>query len=65
MKKLIAMLALGTLFASPAFAQQALNARQDDQTWASRVHVYAPDHYARPGNQNKNLHSDFQLGGDR
>jgi hypothetical protein len=65
MKKLLAILALGTVFAAPAFAQQAPNARQDDQTWSSRVHVYAPDHYARPGNQNRNLHSDFQLGGDR
>jgi Ni/Co efflux regulator RcnB len=65
MKKLLAILALSTVFAAPAFAQQAPNARQDDQTWSSRVHVYTPDHYAPPGNANKNLHPDFQLGGDR
>jgi hypothetical protein len=65
MKKLLAILALGTVFAAPAFAQQAPNARQDNQTWSSRVHVYAPDHYAPPGNRNKSLNADFQLGGDR
>jgi hypothetical protein len=36
-------------FAAPAFAQQAPNARQDDQTWSSRVHVYTPDHYQGNG----------------
>jgi hypothetical protein len=65
MKKLLAIVALGTVIAAPAFAQQAPNARQDDQTWSSRVHVYTPDHYAPPGNTNRNLHPDFQLGGDR
>jgi hypothetical protein len=65
MKKLLAIVAVGTAFAAPAFAQQAPNARPDAQTWSSRVHVYAPDYYARPGNENKNLNSDRQLGGDR
>jgi hypothetical protein len=67
LKKLLVVVALGTVLAAPAFAQQAPNARQDAQIpqWSSRVHVYAPDYYARPRSENKNLNPDFQLGGDR
>jgi hypothetical protein len=65
MKRLLAIVALGTVLAAPAFAQQVPNGRQDAQTWSSRVHPYAADFYARPGNENKNLNSDRQLGGDR
>jgi hypothetical protein len=64
-KKFLGIVALGTVLAAPAFAQQAPNAGGDLQTsrqeWSSRVHVYAPDHYVpRYGNQNVN--PDFQLG---
>ena len=67
MKMLLVTVALGAVFAAPAFAQ-APNARQDVQTsrqdWSSRVHVYAPDHYTTwHGNQNAN--PDFQLGYSR
>jgi hypothetical protein len=67
MKILLATVALGAVFAVPAFAQ-APNTRQDAQTsrqgWSSRVHVYAPDHYTVwQGNQNAN--PDFQLGYSR
>jgi hypothetical protein len=65
MRKLLAIVALGTVFAAPAFAQQFPNGRPDAQTWSSRVHPYAADYYARPGNENKNLNPDRQLGGDR
>jgi hypothetical protein len=63
MKKLLVIVALGTVLAAPAFAQQAPNTRHDAQTshqqWSSRVHVYAPDYYeAWHGNQN--LNPDFQ-----
>jgi hypothetical protein len=65
MKKLFAIVAFGTVFAAPAFAQQVPNGRQDAQPWSSRVHPYAADYYARSGNENKNLNPDRQLGGDR
>jgi hypothetical protein len=68
MKKLLAIIALGTVLAAPAFAQQAPNARQDAQRsgseWSSRVHSYAPDHYSPPRYEyNNNANPDFQLGG--
>jgi hypothetical protein len=61
---LLATVALGAVFAAPAFAQ-APNTRQNVQTsypdGSTRVHVYAPDHYTVwRGNQNAN--PDFQLG---
>ena len=66
--KLLVIVALGTVLASQAFAQQAPNARHDAQTlrqeWSSRVRVYAPDHYTDwHGNQSAN--PDFQLGYSR
>jgi opacity protein-like surface antigen len=65
MKKLLAIAALGAVLAAPAFAQ-APNAREEAARagWSSRVHVYAPDHYAR-SRGNSNTNPDFQLGGDR
>jgi hypothetical protein len=65
MKKLLAIAALGTVLAAPAFAQ-APNTRDESARaeWSSRVHVYAPDTYAR-SRGNKNTNPDYQLGGDR
>jgi hypothetical protein len=62
---LIAVFALGTVLAAPAFAQ-APNAREEAARvdWSSRVHVYAPDYYAR-SRRNSNTNPDFQLSGDR
>jgi Ni/Co efflux regulator RcnB len=66
MKKLLSIVALGTVLAAPAFAQQAPSARQDAQTWSSRVHPYAAEHYTRPQYEyNSNSNPDFQLGGSR
>jgi hypothetical protein len=52
MKKLLVVVALGTVLAAPAFAQQAPNARQSaaasHQQWS-----------------NNNTNPDFQLGGER
>jgi hypothetical protein len=66
MKKLLAVVALGTVLAAPAFAQQA--PRQDDHAFhqqsSSRLHPYAADRYTAPGYEyNNNLNPDFQLGG--
>jgi opacity protein-like surface antigen len=65
MKKLLAIVALGAVLASPAFAQ-APNTRNESARadWSSRVHVYAPDHYGR-SHGNTNTNPDYQLGGDR
>ncbi len=62
---LLAIIALGTVLAAPAFAQ-APNAREQAARadWSSRVHVYAPDYYAR-SRGNNSTNPDFQLGGDR
>jgi hypothetical protein len=67
MKMRLATVALGAVFAAPAFAQ-APDTRQNVQTsrqdGSARVHVYAPDHYTVwHGNQNAN--PDFQLGYSR
>jgi Ni/Co efflux regulator RcnB len=68
MKKLLVIVALGTVLAAPAFAQQASNARQDPQMsqhqWLSRVHVYAPDYYT-PWHGNESVNPDFQSGSTR
>jgi hypothetical protein len=68
MKKFLAIVALGTVIAAPAFAQSAPSARQDNRTFhqqsSSRVHPYAADRYTAPGYEyNNNLNPDFQLGG--
>ena len=65
MKKLLAIAALGTVLAAPAFAQ-APNTRDESARadWGSRVHVYAPEAYAR-SHGNRNTNPDYQLGGDR
>ena len=59
MKKLLAIAALATVIAAPAFAQQAPNARQEaGASYLQRSSTYA---YQRNGNANP----DFQLGGSR
>jgi hypothetical protein len=58
MERILAIAAVGTVLASPAFAQQAPSARQD---WTSRVHVYVPEYYA-PRHESRNLNPDYQLG---
>jgi hypothetical protein len=65
MKKLLAIAALGAALAAPAFAQ-APNTRDESARadWSSRVHVYAPETYAR-SRGNTNTNPDYQLGGDR
>ncbi len=65
MKKLLAIAALGAVLTAPAYAQ-APNTRDESARadWPSRVHVYAPETYAR-SRGNANTNPDFQLGGDR
>jgi hypothetical protein len=69
MKKLLALVALGAVVASPAFAQSAPRAHRDaapsyEYQGSARVHPYAADHYQRPGLEyNNNVNPDFQLGG--
>jgi hypothetical protein len=67
MKTLLVLGALGTVSAAPAFAQPARTthnyARASNQGWPSRVHVYAPNHYA-PSYGNANMNSDRELGSE-
>jgi hypothetical protein len=69
MKKLLVLVALGAAIAAPNFAQAAPTAqsyaRESTHGWSSRVHVYAPKHYAPwyDSYGNNNLNPDFQLGG--
>jgi hypothetical protein len=56
MERILAIAAVGTVLAAPAFGQQAPSTRQD---WTSRVHVYAPEYYA-PRHEIPN--PDHQLG---
>jgi Ni/Co efflux regulator RcnB len=70
MKKFLAIVALGTVLAAPAFAQQAANGRQDNRAFhqqsSSRVHPYSADRYTAPQYENNNnANPDFQLGGER
>jgi hypothetical protein len=50
MKTLLVLVTLGAAIAAPTFAQAAATAdsyaRASNQGWSSRVHVYAPNHYA-------------------
>ena len=71
MKKILVLVALGSLIAAPAFAQRAPNARHETravhQQSLQRVHPYAaglPDYEPRM-ELNNNLNPDFQLGGER
>jgi hypothetical protein len=69
MKKLIAIVALGTVLATPAFAQQTPDSSQGIRGgWqlqgTGRVHPYAAEHYQRQQG-NSNMNPDFQLGGER
>ncbi len=67
MKKLLALVALGTLLAAPAFAQSPRDAytRGLHQHRSSAVHPYAAGrYYSAPGYEyNNNENPDFQLGG--
>jgi hypothetical protein len=63
MKTLLVFVALGSVIAAPAFAQAPYHLPTSLHGWASRVHVYAPNHYARHEVQNNNTNPDFQLGG--
>ena len=63
MKTLLAFVALSAAIATPAFAQTPYHLPSSLHRWASRVHVYAPNHYARHIVQNNNTNPDFQLGG--
>lgn len=72
MKKLLAVVALATLAATPVIAQQATNGRHDGraarQERSQRVIPYAPaapDIYYGRREMNENLNPDFQLGGER
>jgi len=58
MERIFAIAAVGAFLASPAFAQQTPNAREQD--WASRVHVYAPDYYV-PEHQSRIPNPDYQF----
>jgi hypothetical protein len=72
MKKFVAVIALTTLVAAPALAQQASNGRHEGraarQERSQRVIPYAPsapDIYYGRRELNENLNPDFQLGGER
>jgi hypothetical protein len=62
MKTFLAFVALSAVIAAPAFAQTPYHEPASLQRWASRVHVYAPNHYARHEGQNGNTNPDFQMG---
>jgi hypothetical protein len=65
MKNLLAITALGAVLAAPALAQTPNNRDESARAgWASRVHVYTPETYAR-SHGNSNTNPDYQLGGDR
>jgi hypothetical protein len=65
MKELFFLVAVATVLAAPAFAQNAPT-RQDNRAWSSSVHPYAAGYYTRPQYEhNNNANPDFQLGGDR
>ena len=65
MKTLFALIAVGVVIAAPAFAQPHSTAknsgRAPHQGWSSRVHVYAPNHYAPWYPSYGNTNPDFQL----
>jgi hypothetical protein len=68
MKKLLAIVAVGTVLAGPAFAQQAQSthrgARAAHPQYSTRVQPYEPEVYQRPRYEyNNNANPDFQLGG--
>jgi hypothetical protein len=64
MKKLLVLVTLSAAIAAPNFAQAAPHARASNQGWSSRVHVYAPNHYAPwyDSYGNANMNPDRQLG---
>jgi hypothetical protein len=66
MKRLVALVALGVVVATSAFAQSAPHSRSYAdpayQYGQQRVHPYDADHYQRWYGDN-NANPDFQLGG--
>jgi hypothetical protein len=60
MMRILAVAALGTLLAAPAFAQQPPTTTTREN-WGSRVHMYAPDYYV-PQHQSRPANPDYQLG---
>jgi hypothetical protein len=64
MKQFLAIIAFGTVLATPASAQQAPNTRQDAQALHARVHVYAVEYY-EPRHEGQLLNPDRQLGSNR
>jgi hypothetical protein len=66
MKRLLAILALASAVATPAFAQPTQNARARayHQEQSPMVQMYGAEHYQRrPSSEDVN--PDFQLGGNR
>jgi hypothetical protein len=68
MKTLLVLVTLGAAIAAPTFAQAASAdsyARASNQGWSSRVHVYAPNHYAPwyDSYGNANMNPDRELAG--
>jgi hypothetical protein len=65
MKKLLVLVTLGAAIAAPNFAQAASTARASNHGWSSRVHVYAPNHYAPwyDSYGNANMNPDRELTG--
>jgi hypothetical protein len=61
MKRFAWILVLGTGLAGPSFAQETSNQPPD---WASRVHMYTPNHYA-PQPVDRTQNPDYQLGSNR
>jgi len=65
MKKLLAIVALGTFMAAPAFAaKQAPYSSQGQHQGAAPVHTSSVDIVQRQQGNN-NLNPDFQLSGER
>jgi hypothetical protein len=67
MKTLLAIVAVSAVIAAPAFAQSAPAAdnyaHASHRGWSSRVHVYAPNHYAPwyDSYGNTNMNPDREL----
>jgi hypothetical protein len=62
--KFLAVLALGTALAAPAFAQQVPHARRDVTTAAAAAAAALQYRGSQQGH-NSNTNPDFQLGGER
>ena len=64
MKTLLVLMTLGAAIAAPNFAQAASNTLASNHGWSSRVHVYAPNHYAPwyDNYGNASMNPDRELG---